>query len=178
MAAKMAEKRNQYTGEDELAILRKHHLEGVSVSDICDTYELQPTLFYPQSNSKIERWHKSLTSECVRTIALLSLQDAQQVVQRFVVIYNTERLHSAVGRKTPQDKLEGREVIIFAERKRKLAEAPEAYARPRNPLTLRVLRGFFLMVQKGALHVQHSVSFTPCTVPVHAEPHQVGYLND
>ena len=35
--------------------------------------------------------------------------------------YNQVRLHSAIGYVTPQDKLEGRELVIFAERKRKLA---------------------------------------------------------
>ena len=37
--------------------------------------------------------------------------------------YNQERLHSAIGYVTPKDKLEGREPVIFAERKRKLAAA-------------------------------------------------------
>jgi putative transposase len=34
-------------------------------------------------------------------------------------------LHSAIGYVTPKDKLEGREMIIFAERKRKLKQARE-----------------------------------------------------
>jgi hypothetical protein len=38
-------------------------------------------------------------------------------------LYNTVRLHSAIGYVTPKDKLEGREKAIFAERDRKLAEA-------------------------------------------------------
>ena len=37
--------------------------------------------------------------------------------------YNQERLHSVIGYVTPKDKLEGREFVIFAERKRKLAAA-------------------------------------------------------
>ena len=39
--------------------------------------------------------------------------------------YHTVRLHSAIGYVTPQDKLEGRETVIFAERDRKLAKARE-----------------------------------------------------
>jgi putative transposase len=38
-------------------------------------------------------------------------------------LYNTVRLHSAIGYVTPADKLAGREEQIWAERKRKLAEA-------------------------------------------------------
>ena len=51
----MARKRKQYTGEQKLAILRKHLLEGVAVSDICDEHDLQPTVFY--------RWQKQLFEE-------------------------------------------------------------------------------------------------------------------
>jgi len=45
-------KRKQYTGEEKIAILRKHLLGSVSVSDVCDEYGLQPTVFY--------RWQKEL----------------------------------------------------------------------------------------------------------------------
>jgi len=88
--------------------------------------------FYPQSNGKIERWHKSLKTECIRPKTPLSLEDARRVVSEFVRRYNTERLHSAIGYVTPKDKLEGREEAIFMERKRKLAEARERRARRRK----------------------------------------------
>ena len=45
------------------------------------------------------------------------------LVKKFVMYYNQERLHSAIGYVTPEDKLEGREPVIFAERKRKFAAA-------------------------------------------------------
>jgi len=81
--------------------------------------------YYPQSNGKIERWHGSLKSECIRPGTPLSLEDARSLVGRFVEYYNTERLHSAIGYVAPKDKLEGREEMIFAERDRKLEEARE-----------------------------------------------------
>ena len=43
----------------------------------------------------------------------------------FVAYYNQERLHSAIGYITPNDKLAGREAEIFAERRRKLEQARE-----------------------------------------------------
>lgn len=79
--------------------------------------------YYPQSNGKIERWHGSLKQECIRPKTPLDLTDARRVVGAYVVHYNQYRLHSAIGYITPQDKLEGREKIIFAERKEKLQEA-------------------------------------------------------
>jgi transposase len=39
-------KRRQYSPEQKMAILRRHLLEHVAVSDLCDEYQLQPTVFY------------------------------------------------------------------------------------------------------------------------------------
>lgn len=79
--------------------------------------------YYPQSNGKLERWHKSLKSECIRPGSPLSLEDARRIIGRYVEHYNTVRLHSSIGYVTPADKLAGREPAIFAERDRKLEEA-------------------------------------------------------
>jgi len=49
----MARKRKQYTGEEKLAILCKHHLEGESVSDICGEHELQPAVFCHRAMAQI-----------------------------------------------------------------------------------------------------------------------------
>ena len=101
---------------------------------ICGMTHVRTSPFYPQSNGKIERWHKSLKSECIRPTTPLSLEDAQRVVHTFVGEYNTQRLHSAIGYVTPEDKLEGREERIFAERRRKLIVAREARAQARQPI--------------------------------------------
>lgn len=79
--------------------------------------------YYPQSNGKKERWYGTLKQECIRPKTPLDLADARQVVGGYVMHYNQHRLHSAIGYITPQDKLEGREQRIFAERKKKLQEA-------------------------------------------------------
>jgi hypothetical protein len=50
-------------------------------------------------------------------------------------LYNTVRLHSAIGYVTPADKLAGREDAIWAERKRKLAEAEARRRTARAPAT-------------------------------------------
>jgi putative transposase len=81
--------------------------------------------YYPQSNGKIERWHKTLKGDCIRVKVPLSLDDARRIVTDYVVHYNTTRLHSAIGYITPHDKLQGRDKEIHAERDRKLAEARE-----------------------------------------------------
>ena len=57
--------------------------------------------YYPQSNGKIERWHKSLKSECIRPGTPLSLEDARRLVEGYVEHYNNVRLNSATGYITP-----------------------------------------------------------------------------
>ena len=46
----MSKRRNNYTPKEKVAILRKHFIDKESVSDLCDKYNLQPTVFY--------RWQK------------------------------------------------------------------------------------------------------------------------
>ncbi len=78
---------------------------------------------YPQSNGKLERYHRTLKSEAWRPASPLTLPAARIVVERFVQNYNHARLHSALGFVTPHDKLIGREIEIFAARDRKLEAA-------------------------------------------------------
>jgi len=79
--------------------------------------------YYPQSNGKIERWHKSLKSECIRPGTPLSLDDAWRLVYGYVEHYNNIRLNSAIGYITPKDMLAGRQQEIHAGRDRKLTVA-------------------------------------------------------
>lgn len=81
--------------------------------------------YYPQSNGKIERWHKTLKSDAVRPASPSSLEEARRVVSRFVEHYNAVRLHSALGYIAPNDFLAGRSKAIWAERDRKLDAARE-----------------------------------------------------
>ncbi len=81
--------------------------------------------YYPQSNGKIERWHKTLKLTTIRPNSPSSVEEARELVAKFVEHYNNVRLHSAIDFVTPADKLAGREEAIFAERDRKLTEARE-----------------------------------------------------
>ena len=76
--------------------------------------------YYPQSNGKIERYHRTIKGDCIRVTNISSLADARRVVVDYVQHYNEVRLHSAVGYVTPKAKLEGRDREILAERDRKL----------------------------------------------------------
>lgn len=82
--------------------------------------------YYPQSNGKIERWHKTLKTRTIRPNNPETVEEARRLITDFVHSYNTERLHSAIGYITPADKLAGREQAIWDERDRKLEAAREA----------------------------------------------------
>jgi len=46
------QKPRHFTPEQKVAIIRRHLLEGVAISDLCNEYDIQPTVFY--------RWQKQL----------------------------------------------------------------------------------------------------------------------
>ncbi len=48
----MRKERKHYTAEEKVAILRRHLLEKVPISTLCEELGLQPTVFY--------RWQKEL----------------------------------------------------------------------------------------------------------------------
>lgn len=90
---------------------------------VCGMTHVKTSPCYPQSNGKLERWHQSLKSECIRPGTPLSLQDARRLVTDYVEYYNSVRLHSAIGYIAPSDMLAGRQQQIFQQRDRKLEAA-------------------------------------------------------
>lgn len=46
----MRKQRKNYTASEKVSILKRHLVDRVAVSDLCDEYQLQPTVFY--------RWQK------------------------------------------------------------------------------------------------------------------------
>jgi putative transposase len=86
---------------------------------ICGMTHVRTSPYYPQSNGKIERFHRTIKGDCIRAETPLSLEDARRVVARYVEHYNTVRLHSAIGYVTPQAKLEGRDRKLEAARERR-----------------------------------------------------------
>ena len=92
----------------------------------CGMTHVRTTPFYPQSNGKIESWHKTLKRECTRPKTPLNLEDARRIVTRYVQHYNEVRLHAGIGYVTPKARLDGEDDAIRANRRRKLSEARRA----------------------------------------------------
>jgi len=96
----------------------------------CGMTHVKTSPYYPQSNGRIERWHGTLKTECIRPGTPLSLEDGRRIVGQWVVHYNTVRLHSAIDYIAPKDNLEGRAESILAARDAKLAAAREQRPKP------------------------------------------------
>ncbi len=85
--------RRHYTRSDKVAILRRHLIDRVSVSDLCDQYHLRPTLFYNWQKQFFEngaaafkRSEKKATDFKDRRIAALEskLQRKYEVVAKLM----------------------------------------------------------------------------------------------
>jgi transposase InsO family protein len=78
---------------------------------------------HPQSNGKLERFHRTLKTEHTRRSAYVDAEDARVRMALWLAYYNSERLHSAIGYLTPDDVFYGRRDTRLAERREKLHTA-------------------------------------------------------
>jgi putative transposase len=99
---------------------------------VCGMTHVRTSPYYPQSNGKIERFHRTIKGECIRVQTPLTAEDARRIVTDYVGHYNEVRLHSAIGYVTPAAKLRGEDKRILQERDRKLEEARERRKRNRQ----------------------------------------------
>ena len=70
----MKKQRKHYTPEEKVAILRRHLLEQVPISELCDKHGLQPTVFY--------RWQKEFFEN--GTAAFERLAVGSEMARRYI----------------------------------------------------------------------------------------------
>ena len=83
---------SQYISRDFAEFIKQAGLQHIRTS-----------VAYPQSNGKIERYHRTINEECLKTKSMINLEDARNQINTFVNFYNTKRLHSSLLYLTPDD---------------------------------------------------------------------------
>lgn len=78
---------------------------------------------HPQSNGKIERFHKTIKNECVRDLPRITEEQFRRDIGEWIRRYNEERLHSSIQYLPPIKVLSGQGEEILQERKNKIAIA-------------------------------------------------------
>lgn len=117
---KFPEARPRFISDNGLQFIAKDFKEFIRISGMT---HVRTSPYNPQSNGKLERWNKSIKSECIRPGVPLCVEDTTKLVEQYVAVYNEKRLHSALRYLTPKDALEGRGEAIWAARDRKLEAA-------------------------------------------------------
>ena len=102
----------QYVSEDFVKLLA-----NLSIDDS----KTRP--FHPQSNGKIERFHRTLKTEHVRRTPYADCTDAEIKMAEWITFYNSERLNGAIHYLTPDEVFEGKMENRLAERRNKLHNA-------------------------------------------------------
>jgi len=92
---------------------------------------IRTSIAYPQSNGKIERYHRTIHQECLMTTSLIDL-DARKQIAEYIDYYNTKRLHSSLFYLTPDDFMNGRVDEKINLRNTKLQQAKKARYEVRN----------------------------------------------
>ena len=81
----MSKKRKRYSSKEKVSILRRHFLEGVSVSDLCDENGIYPTMFsnwqkvfFEQGTVAFESQHSSVEKQQAKKIDALESKLTQK----------------------------------------------------------------------------------------------------
>ena len=71
--------------------------------------------YHPQTQGKIERWHRSMKNQILLNHYYLP-SELQEHLQRFISYYNHERYHESLDNLTPADVFYGRDQDILEQR--------------------------------------------------------------
>lgn len=104
----------QYISKDFKQFIKQAELEHITTS-----------VKYPQSNGKIERFHRSLNQECLRIVSPVTIDKYKIYLEDYIYFYNTKRLHSSLNYLTPEDYLMGRIEEKLKLRETKLEKAEQ-----------------------------------------------------
>ena len=86
---------------------------------------IRTSVAYPPANGKIERFHRTISEECLRIKSPVSFEDYKIYIEDYINFYNSQRLHASISYLTPEDYLMGRKEERIKERENKLEKAEQ-----------------------------------------------------
>jgi len=102
----------QFVAKEWREVIRHFELEEIPIR-----------VRHPESNGRIERYHRSVREEGLSDTELEDFYQARDLLAQWVKNYNEERLHSALHYLRPVDYYLGNPEALLNERKRKLQDA-------------------------------------------------------
>ena len=103
---------SQFVAKEWREVIRHFELEEIPIR-----------VRHPESNGRLERYHRSVREEAFGDAEMEDLYHARELLGKWVRYYNEERLHSTLKYLRPVDYYRGNPEALLAERKRKLREA-------------------------------------------------------
>jgi transposase InsO family protein len=103
---------SQFIAKEWREVIRHFELEEIPIR-----------VRHPESNGRIERYHRSVREEGLGDGEIADLYQARDLLEQWVRYYNEGRLHSALNYLRPVDYYKGDPEALLTERKRKLKEA-------------------------------------------------------
>jgi transposase-like protein len=80
----MRKKRHNYTPEEKVLILKRHLIERVAISDLCEEYQLQPKIFYTWQQQFFENGSAAFVRDTSRQkrVEELRIQHLEEKLRR------------------------------------------------------------------------------------------------
>lgn len=75
-------KRRQFTADEKATILRRHLADKVPVSDLCDEYKIQPSLFYVWQRQALENLGTALEDRRTRRVETSEAAVQRQTIEK------------------------------------------------------------------------------------------------
>lgn len=76
------EKRRQFTADEKATILRRHLADRVPVSDLCDEYRIQPSLFYVWQRQVFDQLGTVLEDRRTRRVETTASAEQQRTIEQ------------------------------------------------------------------------------------------------
>lgn len=86
----MTRAKRQFTADERATILRRHLADKVPVSDLCDEYKIQPSLFYTWQRQLMENMSVALEDRRTRRVESTAVATHQRAIAKLEAALQTK----------------------------------------------------------------------------------------